>query len=176
MTALNIVPECYVDTKLAEILVQSSKKFNHQKGHGQVANKMQFALNNQYALGIIDQDTVKVRKAAYFSNFITIKQEHDLLLQKHPHQKHYLIIINPAIEKWLLNNAVVTNTFPADFSLGNQLQDLIDFTKTKNIDKNLNFIYFVKELLRKEAPGITLLKNWLEKFLSGKDLEENIVV
>ena len=36
MTTLNIVPECYVDTKIVEILGQI-KKCNHQSGYGGVA-------------------------------------------------------------------------------------------------------------------------------------------
>src|SRR5256885_10891836 len=126
MTALNIVPECYVDTKLAEILAESSTKFNHQKGHGNVANKMQFALKNRVALGVIDEDTIKVRKAKYFSEFKEIRTENNLILQKHSRRKHYLIIIKPAIEKWLLENAKVSEVVPS--GLGDQLEDLMNFT------------------------------------------------
>ena len=168
MTALNIVPECYVDTRLAEILTQSSKKFNHQKGHGNVANKMLFDLQNEFALGIIDNDSIKVRKAKYFSNFVSIKNENNLILEKHPYQKHYLIIIDPVIEKWLLNNANAVNVAPKN--LGVQLQDLINFTKQKNIYENNDFTVFIKELIKQQAPGIITLKTWLEKFLLREDL------
>lgn len=73
MTELNIVPECEVDTRIVQIIAGFSKRPNHQKGHGNVANKMQFDLKDQYVLGIIDADTVKVRKAKYFSEFQIIK-------------------------------------------------------------------------------------------------------
>ncbi|HXL57850.1 MAG TPA: hypothetical protein VN958_16425, partial [Chitinophagaceae bacterium] len=63
MTELNIVPECEVDTRLVQILADITKRPNHQKGNGNVANKMLFDLKNQLALGIIDEDTIKVRKA-----------------------------------------------------------------------------------------------------------------
>ena len=38
MTELSIVPECYVDTKTAEIVSQAKRKYNHQHGCGDVAN------------------------------------------------------------------------------------------------------------------------------------------
>jgi hypothetical protein len=43
MQALNIVPECYADTKVAEILGQRSGRYNHQHGHGNVAKTMRVA-------------------------------------------------------------------------------------------------------------------------------------
>lgn len=168
MTALNIVPECYVDTKLAEILAESSTKFNHQKGHGNVANKMQFDVKNQFALGIIDEDTIKVRKAKYFSEFKNIKTENSLTLQKHNELNHYLIIINPAIEKWLLENAKISGVIPDN--LGNELEDLKSFTKKKAIYKNQGFYVFVKKLIRNQAPGIITLKLWIEQFLANEYL------
>jgi hypothetical protein len=170
MTALNIVPECYVDTKLAEILIESSTKLNQQKGHGNVANKMQFDLKNQFALGIIDEDTIKVRKARYFSEFKLIKIENNLALQKHPELDHYLIIIKPAIEKWLLENAKASDVIPNN--LGNQLEDLMNFTKQKDIHKNPDFYVFIKELIRKQAPGIITLKIWIRRFLTKESFVE----
>jgi hypothetical protein len=38
MAMLNILPECYVDTKVTEIITRSSEKYNHQHGCGQIAN------------------------------------------------------------------------------------------------------------------------------------------
>ena len=115
MTELNIVPECEVDTRLVQILADITKRPNHQKGHGNVANKMLFDLKNQLALGIIDEDTIKVRKAKYFTEFKLIKTENFLTLQKHYQIDHYLIIIKPAIEKWLLKNAEVSGVTPENF-------------------------------------------------------------
>ncbi|MCW3109598.1 MAG: hypothetical protein JWQ09_4104, partial [Segetibacter sp.] len=83
MTELNIVPECEVDTRLVQILADITKRPNHQKGHGNVANKIQFDLKDQSALGITDEDTIKIRKAKYFTEFKLIKKENFLTLEKH---------------------------------------------------------------------------------------------
>lgn len=129
---------------------------------------MQFALKNQIALGIIDEDTIKIRKARYFSEFKVIKTENSLILQKHIQLNHYLIIISPAIENWLLQNAIISEVIPEN--LGDQLEDLKDFTKNKAIYKNQDFYNFIKKLIRKEAPGIITLKTWIEQFLKGESL------
>ena len=59
MAMLNILPECYVDTKVAEIVSRSSEKFNHQHGCGQIAYQLKNKLKNIIALGIIDEDKNK---------------------------------------------------------------------------------------------------------------------
>jgi hypothetical protein len=167
MTELNIVPECEVDTRLVQILADITKRPNHQKGHGNIANKMQFDLKDQPALGIIDEDTIKVRKAKYFSEFKLIKTENALVLQKHYQLNHYLIIISPAIEKWLLENAQASGVIPEN--LGHQLSDLTNFTKKKNIHNNQDFYVFIKKMVRQEAAGIITLKTWIKKFLAKEE-------
>ena len=52
----HIVPECYIDTNLAEYLL-GSHGVNHQKGCNAVAKKMMESnLKDQFSIGIIDND------------------------------------------------------------------------------------------------------------------------
>lgn len=164
MTALNIVPECYADTKVAEILGEISGKCNHQHGHGNVANAMRFTLKDKYALGIIDEDTIKVRKARYFSEFIDIRTENNLVLKKHNERQHYLILVCPAIERWLTQNSHAVNVLPATFGLPSELKDFSHISKAVNIDNNTGFYRFIKELVENDAPGIMTLKRWIKAF------------
>ena len=163
MTVLNIVPECFVDTKVAEILGQA-KKFNHQHGCGDVANQLKTTLKDKTALGIIDEDKNKGPAAKYFSEFNIIAEQNELILKKHNQRKQYLIMICPDIEKWLFNNAVVVNLDPTTFNLPEKLSGLKIITKTQNIDRNIGFYRFIKEMIRKDAPGIVTLKKWIEAF------------
>jgi hypothetical protein len=167
MTALNILPECYVDTKLAEILGNATKKYNHQHGHGNVANKMKYALANQFALGIIDEDTVKVRKAKYFSEFIDVKEENSLKLKKHPAKQHYLIIICPEIEEFIFRNAAKVNIQPETFGLPSEMRGFVHISKSKDIDINIGFKRMIKEMLNLKAPGIVTLSFWIHSFMNG---------
>ena len=81
MTELSIVPECYIDTKIAEIIGQASKKYNHQHGCGDVANQLKNRLKDKIALGIIDEDKYKGPAAKYFSEFNIIVTENNLILK-----------------------------------------------------------------------------------------------
>lgn len=168
MTELNIVPECEVDTRLVQILANFKKPPNHAKGHGNVANKLKFDLKNRIALGVIDEDKTKIRKSPYFELFTLTVSKYNLTLKKHPSLSHYLILINPPIEIWLLENAKISNV--TSEKLGNNLKDVKDFTKRKDIHRNVHFTAFIKELIKTHAPGVILLKTWIEKFLSGEEM------
>jgi hypothetical protein len=165
MTILNIVPECYVDTKIAEILGQA-RKYNHQHGCGDVANELKNRLNNNIALGIIDEDKNKGPRAKYFLEFEIIAEENNLILKKHKDKKHYLILICPEIEKWLIADSQKVNINPENesYKLPGQLKDFVQKTKIKNIEKNDGFIKFIKALVKEKAPSITTLKRWIELF------------
>jgi hypothetical protein len=163
MAILNIVPECFVDTKVAEILGQA-KRYNHQHGCGDVANELKKKLQNNIALGIIDEDKNKGPAAKYLLEFKSIAEENSLFLKRHPQRNHYLIIICPEIESWLLNNANSVGLNPIDFGLEDNLKGFKQITKIKSIDNNIGFYRFIKELIKKETPGVITLKNWIEAF------------
>jgi hypothetical protein len=161
MIKLNIVPECYVDTKVAEIVGRN--QYNHQHGRGNVANLLKNKFKDKLALGIIDEDKNKGPVPKYFLEFKTIKEENNLLL-KHNQRNHYLIIFCPEIEIWLLNNANAVNISPDNFNLSENLHEFKETTKAPNIDNNIEFYRFIKELIKKEAPGFVTLKNWIDAF------------
>lgn len=165
MTELSIVPECYVDTKVAEILAQAKRKFNHQHGCGDVANQLKNRLREKIALGIIDEDNGKGPKARYFSEFNMIKKENSLILLRHSERSQYLILICPEIEEWLLNDANAVNVNPLMFNLPERLKGFKQITKTQDIDKHEGFYRFIKELIEQSAPAITTLGNWIDAFM-----------
>jgi hypothetical protein len=121
MTELNIIAECYVDTKVAEIVGQS-KKYNHQHGCGDIAKILQGKLQNTVCLGIVDEDKYKGEKPKYFSDFKVIIEEHNLILKKHVNREHYLILICPEMEEWLLNDAKVADILLEKFDLPDKLK------------------------------------------------------
>jgi len=164
MTVLNILPECHVDTKLAEIITQASEKYNHQHGCGQIAAQLKNKLKDNIALGIIDEDKNKGPVAKYFLEFKEIKSENGLTLKRHDKRKQYLILICPEIEEWLLINATSVDVDIANHNLPPQLKGFKQITKTQDIDRNIEFYQFIKLLVKKKAPGIITLRNWIEAF------------
>ena len=164
---LNILPECYVDTKVAEIVSRSSEKYNHQHGCGQIAYQLKNRLRDKIVLGIIDEDKNKGPVAKYFFEFEEIKSENGLILKKHKERKQYLILICPEIEEWLLWNANSVKVDPSVLNLPVGLRGFKQITKTKNIDSNNDFHRFIKLLLNKNSPGLITLKNWINTFRKG---------
>jgi hypothetical protein len=168
MIDLSIVPECYVDTKIAEIVGQAKRKYNHQHGFGDVSNEMEHSLKNIPALGIIDEDKYKGATSKYFSAFDLVKQENNLLLKQHAVRKqHYLILVCPEVESWLLEDAQKMGLHPSDYDLPHELKGLIKISKIRDIDRNDGFKKFIKALIREQAPSITTLKKWIELFKSN---------
>ena len=164
MAVLNILPECYVDTKVAEIITRSSEKYNHQHGCGQIANLLRKRLKDSVALGIIDEDKNKGPIANYFLEFDEIKSENGLILKKHRERRQYLILICPEIERWLLMNANSVHLNPADFNLPADLRGFKQITKTQNIDSNLEFYKFIKDIINRNSVGMITLRNWINEF------------
>ncbi len=166
MTELNIIPECFVDTKIAEILGHAKGKYNHQHSNGAVANELQKRFKERLVLGIVDEDKGKGSVPKYFSEFNIVVEENYLILKKHKDRNQYLILICPEMEKWLLADAEKVNINPSaeEYNLPNNLEGLIQISKIKDIDRNEGFKKFIKALVREKAPSITTLKNWIELF------------
>jgi hypothetical protein len=164
MTELSIVPECYIDTRVAEIAGQAKRGYNHQHGCGDVAKTLSINLKNMIALGIIDEDKNKGPQAKYFSNFHIIAEKHNLILKKHSDKDQYIIVVCPEIERWLLTDATQIGLAIEDFGLPADLNGLKEISKTQDINKNQGFYRFIKTLLKNEAPSITTLKHWLALF------------
>ena len=164
MTELNIVPECYIDTKVAEIAGQATRKYNHQHGCGDVARQLKIKLKDNISLGIIDEDKNKGPVAKYFLEFADLRTENNVILKKHNSRQQYLILICPEIETWLLKDAKSVNIKPHDYGLPNDLNGLIRMSKTQNIDNHTGFHRFVKALISTNAPSISTLKGLLDAF------------
>ncbi len=178
------VPECYGDTFLTETLLKSLDIFsmtkigdlvNHKKGINNVGRTLEeIGLNtNKLAIGIIDKD--KIVTSSYIKEFIDITpsdtENSDLLLKKHLTYNQYLIVLNPALEKWLLNCAKISDVNPLDYELSiTDINAFKNITKDVNLKGNINFVNFVKELKRKESSPMMTLQNWLKLISEGNIL------
>jgi hypothetical protein len=167
-----IIPECYADTNLIETLVPPSqgKGYNHQMGCNKVASKMQNDLKDSFALGIIDKDKREVR---YLDEFEPINKRENLFLYKHKTNHHYIIQISPAIEKFILIEAVEKSINLEEFGLSNDLEKLIKVTKKATSKKEPCLSLLFKELVRKEASQVVVLSKWI-LYLKENTYKSNI--
>jgi hypothetical protein len=159
---LRIVPERFVDTRLTEILLRL--QVSHQHGSGDVARQLKTSLTNKQAIGIIDEDAKKGVKPQYFSEFLMLRKVHNLLLKKHKVKEHYLIVICPEIEHWLLEIASLSNIDPSEYKFSPDIKDFRNQTKTGDIRKNAEFERFIRDLFKNGEPGLVTLHSWLRSF------------
>lgn len=119
-------------------------------------------------MAFIDEDKNKGFDAKYFFEFNTVKTKNNLILKKHKERQHYLVLICPEIEEWLLKDAKAVGITPRDYGLSKDLRGFKQISKIQDIDNNIGFYRFIKKLLRENAPAITTLKSWIDLFKAGK--------
>jgi len=158
MNNLSILPECYGDTLLLEML--GFKRLNHQtSGIGQVIKVMREKYQNRLAIGIIDAD--KKITPTYFKEFLLEKEENGIRLLKHTNQNHFLIMVSPALEGFILKAAQEVEIQSKTFD---SLKKLKRITKSIHVSRNQEFKNFLNTLRQKKAPGFLTIQNWLKEY------------
>jgi hypothetical protein len=161
---LSVLPECYVDTCLIETLVPPKTHYNHQKGTGTVAKKMKEHFHDRFAVGIVDKDK---RKLHYLEEFALILSKDDIELYKHKQKHHYLILINPAIERFILKNAAAAGLSLPDYDLPEALDELRKVSKSVNSKNDPRFKLLFGEMLKNKPSEILLLISLLTYLLEN---------
>lgn len=156
MKDLYIIPECYIDTNLVESLIVT-EGCNHQKGCNTVVNTMQKKFGNGFALGIIDDDK---RQVSYVSEFTEIVSTTSLSLKKHCSKPHYLIMVAPAMDGFLLKCAEELNINMKEYGYPTQLKEFTSITKSVTSKNDSRFKKLFKAL--NDASEMIVLKKWLK--------------
>ena len=132
----HIVPECYIDTNLAEFLL-NSHGVNHQKGCNAVAKKMmESSLKDQFSIGIIDNDK---RQHSYVSEFAEIAHTQHVALLKHKERPHYFVRISPAMDQFILDCAAEQGINLQDYGLPTELAEFTKITKDVKAKNDFRF-------------------------------------
>ncbi len=156
-----VVPECYVDTNLMNVLV--GKACNHKKGCTNVCKVLDEKLQDQFAIAIIDKDK---REPASVQNYEPIAQNQCLMVSKHRERPHYLIHICPAIEEFILVAAAELNVSLAEYGLPTDRNQLKQKTKTVTAKEDEKFARLFKDL--RPASNIRCLDELLQYLLSNR--------
>lgn len=155
-----IIPECYVDTNLVETLVCPSG-CNHQKGCNQVAKVMQEKFANRFAVGIIDADK---RRPGYLNEFREIASSQHLKLFRHPVRPHFIILVHPAIDGFILSCAEVAQVNMTDYELSPVLKEFTAQAKNVMSNKDVRFKRLFKSM--KDVGEMKLLESVLSYLVS----------
>ncbi|TWI77941.1 hypothetical protein IQ13_4183 [Lacibacter cauensis] len=162
-----IIPECYVDTNLAETLTPPQKQYNHQKGCGTVTKVMKEKFKDSFAVGIIDKDKKEVD---YLKEFSEIAKSKGLILHKHNNKDkhHYIIQISPAMERFLFDCMQEAGVSPSNYGLPDNFDAFKKQAKTVTSKDDDRFKRLFKDLRKKGSSEISLLEALL-KYLKQKN-------
>jgi hypothetical protein len=155
-----VIPECFVDTNLIETLVPPRTRYNHQKGCGTVTKVMKEKFSERFAVGIIDKDKNEVD---YLKEFSVVCQAGALILHRHnnPKKHHYIIQVSPAMERFIMDNAIAVKISLPDYGLPGELESFKKLSKTVNTQKDVRFKALFNALYQAEAKDMIRLANWV---------------
>ena len=155
-----IIPECYLDTCLVEVLLQAGRNLaNHQKGSGTVAGKMKEWFSDEFCIGIIDEDR---KPLDYLKEFSLLTGKGNLRLWKHGSLHHYIIQLCPVIETWIMNECVANEITLVDFGLPTEMKQLLKITKSIGSRADSRFVQLFKKMSNEKCDSMMRLKNWIE--------------
>ncbi|MEO6720982.1 MAG: hypothetical protein ABIN67_11455 [Ferruginibacter sp.] len=166
-----IIPECYVDSCLIEVLLAADKEYvNHHKGNGKVAREMQDNFKDDFCIGIIDEDKEKLDYLKFFEE----KRTTDFLkLWKHSKKDHYFIQIRPVVETWILKVCNGSGINLADFNLPTAIKPLLKITKAVSSRRDERLIKLFKQMKNTNCQPVIDLKHWIT-FLKANKYDSNL--
>ena len=150
------VPECHVDTALAQVLLADRLTFiNHQKSISKVARVLQAQAASdrgpRFVVGMVDKDKkfddIKDLRPFAGSRPVAARTGPDCryCIYQHPaHQGHYLIVLDPACDTWIFEAAQAAGLNLANFELPTTLAGFIDVVKDEDAEDSPQ----LKKLLR----------------------------
>lgn len=127
----DIMPECYIDSTLIQILLDAD--VNHKYSCTEVSKAMEKGIyKDAFAVGIIDNDK---RKLSYIENgFVKIGQTENLTFLKHRNKHQYIIKVgkeHKAMETFIKANVDAIGMKMEDFGLSSDIKKLITQTKDR---------------------------------------------
>lgn len=160
---VRFIPECHADTALVRLLTEGFSNIDHEAGINSVTKNFENVKDKTYKLvGIVDDDK---RTPKYLDDFQVIKKSNGVALKKKPDKEHYIIVVSPALEKFLTENCRAIGKTMKDFKLPDDLGSLKKLTKKPQIEGDPKFHNLVKNLLSQNAPGLATLQSYLADFL-----------
>lgn len=159
MFSPHIIPECWADTLLIKTLGYTTP--NHQSGVGQVNNIMNKDFKNKFAIGIVDNDK---RQPSDFKKFKELKKEYGLILKRKPNTKHYLIMVSPAVDKWL---ETVGNSVEVTRPYKRNDKEYLKQMKSKDIGNNKQITTYFNTIKQKNPAAFKIINDWISLTSKG---------
>jgi hypothetical protein len=167
MPDLQVMPECYADTILALLFIPNREIVVHIFGISNVAKEMQESADrhdNQTLVGLVDNDK---RVPPYLSTFNTILEENRVIFKRNGVTNHYLIVVDKAIESFLIWNARQVNLALTDYGFTEDVKQFGKSLKATAVGGNENYLRLLTDLYIRQAPGLITLQRILHDFATN---------
>lgn len=158
----NIIPECYADTLLVELLGFPYPNHALNSCISSVLKVVKASKPNERVVGIIDSDRGKSEKL--LEQFIFIEELHGI--KKYTRENQTVLVLYPALEEWIFNNASAKNIKKYGFEDPKYFRQVCKSSKKgKTKDQLKNFLNTMKQV-----PSFSQLKTWI---CEGAGIDEN---
>lgn len=167
MPTLQLFPECHADTALVRFFIPNDQLVVHISGIQNVAKEMKETLDREDAsirIGFVDNDK---RVPPYLLMFKTIIHENKVFLKRNGLTNQYLVVIDKAIESFLLWNTQQVDLDIAIYGFANDIKLLGKALKTSAIESNLNYRQLLTDLYARQAPGFLTLERILNDIITA---------
>jgi hypothetical protein len=163
-----IVAECHADTALVRFFIPNARHSIHAQGCPEVAITMSSALADEYFLvGVVDNDDdLNLRCKGFFSAFELVEDQHQVLLRKHPQRQQFIIVLDKAIESFILWNAAQVGIDVGEYGFPDNPKKLgRRYFKSPTIETDPNYLRLLTDLHAKQAPGFITLQHLLNELV-----------
>ena len=165
MPEFRFVPECHADTTLIRFLTNNSPQIIHASGYSDVGRIMNKAPFNTLMVGFVDDDK---RIPPYFDDFEILNEGGKVIFKKKVGVENYLIVIQKAIETFLVWNAEQVEVELDKFGFPNDIKQLGNRLKSLQIEKDEDFQNLLTVLNTKNAPGFVRIRTLLNDLIGEK--------
>ena len=168
--SLSILPECFADTLLIKIIKYDRP--HHCPSIGAVSNTMQKFYKNRLAIGVVDKDKPG-DIPNYFNDFVLLIADNGLELKWHPDTKHYLVVVDPVLEKWLMGVADDLEIPTKKYGF-KDIKGLKRLTKSEKAGQNQNLKQFFNTIKQKKGSPLVIMETWIDTVIDNKGKIEEI--
>lgn len=168
----HFVPECYFDTVLLKRLLGSNQRILHLRGCNNVVNELKIkSLKDDFAVALIDKDKNEVD---YLKECTVLYDADKLILWKHETKHHFIIQLNPPLEKWVVDILDENGLKIEDFGYSRNYKRLKKEIKADiDTEKNEKFNKLVDAVIRTDCMTVKKMKSILQ-YLKEKNYNAEI--
>lgn len=161
---IRIIPECYVDTALMEVL--GFGDINHKLNNSEVIKTLDNkGYNNTIGIGVIDRDKNQPKRLK--DEYKVIKRVDDLELYQKRDNSNRFIIVHPVIEKWIDSEAKKYQINRNKYGLPQDFKAFKDMTKDINIGKKVGIKNYLSAIQNQQNSGFQKLKSLIIELLNN---------